>query len=181
MTGSKKPDQKDIASWISKAGKVEQTEEFRYPYVEEFYVEISFASRFALNQIRQLAAESFTDRRTQTREERLDDEKLQLGYAQRIVKGWRGLTVEKLNSFIPGTVDEAITQYELAKKANPELEIPTVAEIRATEVMYSVETAASILSNSVDFMSWVVETAGESKHYSKVASKKEKEYENLKK
>lgn len=174
--------QKDVASWIAKAGKTEQVKEFEYPYGSlGFYVMIAFGSRFILNQIRQLAAEPYTDRRTRTREEKLNDEKLQLGYAERIVKGWKGLTVEKLENFIPGTVDEAIAQYEEAAKENPDIKVPSVEEIKSVEVEYSVETAAQVLGNSIDFMNWIVDIAGEAKNYAKVAERKEKEYENIKK
>ena len=178
-----KPKQKDVATWIAKAGKTEQTREFEYPYggTVGFHVTIAFGSRFILNQIRQLAAEPYTDRRTRTREEKLNDEKLQLGYAERIVKDWRGLTVGKLENFIPGTVDEAIEQYEEAAKENSDIKVPSVEEIKAIEVEYSVETAAQILGNSIDFMNWIVDVAGEAKNYAKVGTQKEKDYKNLKK
>lgn len=172
-------EQKNIANWAATAGKAERIAEFKYPYADVFFVSIAYASRFVLNQIRQLAAEPYTDRRTRTREERLDDGKLQLGYAERIIKGWRGFNVGKLEKIIPGTLDEAIASYEEAKKKNPELKVPSVEEIKKMKVDYSVQTAQTILSNSVDFMNWVVEIAGNAENYSAVAAKKKKEYENL--
>jgi len=178
-----KPEQKDVALWAVKAGKTERIAEFQYPYIDGFYVQIAYGSRFILNQIRQLAAEPYMDRRTRTQEEKLDDEKLQLGYAERIVKGWRGLTVAQLDRLIPGTVDEAVAQYEEEAKKNPDFKVPSEAEIAETIVEYSIPTAASILGNSIDFMNWVVDTAGDSNRYSGVAVQKQekKEFENLKK
>jgi len=177
-----KPKQKDVATWIAKAGKTEQIREFEYPYGNlKFYVVIAFGSRFILNQIRQLAAEPYTDRRTRTSEEKLNDEKLQLGYAERIVKDWRELTVGKLENLIPGTIDEVIEQYEETAKENPDVKVPSIEEIKEIEVEYSVETAAQILGNSIDFMNWIVDVAGEAKNYAKVGTQKEKDYRNLKK
>ena len=176
-----KTEQKDIALWAAKAGKTERIAEFQYPYIDGFYVQVAYGSRFVLNQIRQLAAEPYTDRRTRTREEKLNDEKLQLGYAERIVKGWRGLTVGSLDRLIPGTLDEAVIQYEEEAKKNPEFKIPPLTEIVETIVEYSITTAASILGNSIDFMNWIVDVAGDSDRYSEVATQKQKEFENLKK
>jgi len=173
--------QKDIASWIQKAGKTEQIREFQYPYLADFYVKIAFGSRAILNQIRQLALEPYTDRRTRSREERLNDEKLQLGYAERIVKDWRGLDVGKLDGLIPGTTDAAVEQYKLAKEQNPELVTLPLEDIKKVEVVYSIETATELMGNSIDFMTWVVEMAGNAENYAKIGAQKEKEYENLKK
>jgi len=175
-----KPEQKDIASWAAKAGKTERIAEFQYPYIDGFYVQVAYGSRFVLNQIRQLAAEPYTDRRTRTREEKLNDEKLQLGYAERIVKGWRGLTVAQLDRLIPGTIDEAVAQYEEEAKKNPTVKVPPLTEIEKIVVEYSIATAVSILGNSIDFMNWVVDTAGDADRYSEVAVQKQSEHENLK-
>lgn len=178
-----KPEQKDIASWAAKAGKTERIAEFQYPYIDGFCVQIAYGSRFILNQIRQLAIEPHTDRRTQTEEEKLNDEKLHLGYAERIVKGWKGLTVGALDRLIPGTIDVAVASYEAEAKKNPEFKVPPLTEIIETIVEYSVPTATSILSNSIDFMNWVVKVAGDADRYSQVAVQKqeEKEFKNLKK
>lgn len=176
-----KPEQKDIALWAAKAGKTERIAEFQYPYIDGFYVQVAYGSRFVLNQIRQLAAEPYTDRRTRTKEEKLNDEKLQLGYAERIVKGWRGLTVGVMDRLIPGTIDEAVAQYEEEAKKNPDFKVPPLTEIIETIVEYSIPTAASILGNSVDFMNWIVDVAGDSDCYSEMATQKQKEFDNLKK
>lgn len=175
-----KLDKKDVNAWISKAGKSEQIKEFQYPYIRELYVEVAHASRFTLNQIRQLAAEEYTDRRTRTKEEKLNEDKVNLGYAERIVKGWRGLNAKMLDELIPGTLDEAEFQYAEHKKENPDFKIPSREEIGKTEVEYSVDTAFEIITNSVDFMSWVLDISGNAELYSKVGEKKKEEYENLK-
>lgn len=176
-----KLEQKDVALWATKAGKTERIAEFQYPYIDGFFVQIAYGSRFVLNQIRQLAVEPYTDRRTRTQEEKLNDEKLHLGYAERIVKGWKGLTVGVMDRLIPGTIDEAVIQYEEQAKKNPDFKVPPLTEIIETVVEYSIPTAMSILSNSIDFMNWVVEVAGDSNRYSEVATQKQKEFENLKK
>ena len=175
-----KLEKKDVGSWISRAGKSEQVKEFQYPYIKEFFVDVAHASRFTLNQIRQLAAEEYTDRRTRTKEEKLNEDKVNLGYAERIVKDWRGLTVRGLDELIPGTLAEAEFQFAEQKKKDPEFKVPTREEILKVEVEFSVETAFEIITNSVDFMSWILDMSGNSEHYSLVAAKKQEEYENLK-
>jgi len=175
-----KLEKKDIGSWISKAGKTEQIKEFQYAYIKDFFVDVAHASRFTLNQIRQLAAEEYTDRRTRTKEEKLNEDKVNMGYAERIVKGWRGLTVKGLDELIPGTLAEAELQFAEQKKKDPEFKIPPREDILKVEVEFSVETAFEIITNSVDFMSWILDMSGNSEHYSLVAVKKQAEYENLK-
>ena len=175
-----KPNEKDVAAWITKAGKTERTAEFEYPYLDGFYVQIAYASRFQLNQIRQLAAEPYTDRRTRDEKERYNEEKLNLGYAERIVKGWRGLTVGALDGLIPGSFDQAKAQIEEEIKKKAETKMMSDDEIRDAEVVYCIETAVAILSNSVDFVNWIVDVAGDAKRYSSIAAKKKEEYENLK-
>jgi len=171
--------EKDIATWITKAGKTERIAEFQYPYLDGFYVDIAYASRFQLNQIRQLAAEPYTDRRTRDEKERYNEDKLNLGYAERIVKGWRGLTVGTLDGLIPGSFDQAKAQIEEDSKKKSEAKALSDDDIRDMEVMYSVETTVAILSSSVDFVNWIVDTAGDAKRYSSMAAKKKEEYENL--
>jgi len=175
-----KLEKKDVSSWINKAGKSEQIKEFQYPYIKNLFVEVAHASRFNLNQIRQLAAEEFTDRRTRSKEERLNEDKVNMGYAERIVKGWRGMDVKVLDALIPGTIDEAVFQFEEQKKKDPEFKIPSREDIGKTEVDFSVDTAFEIITNSVDFMSWILDISGNSELYSKIAAKKQEEYENLK-
>jgi len=177
-----KLEKKDIGSWISRAGKSEQIKEFQYPYFKNkvFFVDVAHASRFTLNQIRQLAAEEYTDRRTRTKEEKLNEDKVNMGYAERIVKGWRGLDVKGLDGLIPGTIDEAVFQFEEHKKTNPDFKVPSREEIGKTEVEFSVETAFEIINNSADFMSWILDISSNAELYSKVGEKKKEEYENLK-
>ncbi len=175
-----KLEKKDIGSWISKAGKSEQVKEFQYPYIKELFVDVAHASRFTLNQIRQLAVEEYTDRRTRTKEEKLNEDKVNLGYAERIVKGWRGLTVKGLDELIPGTLDEAEFQFAEQKKKDAAFVILSREDILKVEVEFSVETAFEIITNSADFMSWILDISGNTEHYSKVGEKKKEEYENLK-
>jgi len=171
---------KDIGSWISKAGKTEQIKEFQYPYIKEFFVDVAHASRFILNQIRQLAVEEYTDRRTRTKEEKLNEDKVNLGYAERIIKGWRGLTVKGADELIPGTFDEAEFQFAEQKKKDSTFVVPSREDILKTEVEFSIETAFEIITNSGDFMSWILDMSGNTELYSKVGGKKKEEYENLK-
>ncbi len=51
------------------------------PYIPEFYVKIAYASKFVMNNIREIARESVTNFRTREKEEKLNDEKLRKEYA----------------------------------------------------------------------------------------------------
>ncbi len=177
-----KKDLENISSWLSKAGKTERVAWFEYPYdIEGFSVKIAYASRFVLNQIRQQAVEIYTDRRTREKEEKINEEKLHRGYAERIIKDWKGLTLKGLDILIPGTLDEAIAEFERRKRQDPGFEAPSREEIENIEVEYSIDTAIELLNNSIDFMSWVVDMCSQPKAFASVAEKKKEEYENLKK
>lgn len=151
----------ELAEFIRKAGKEQRVIESACPYIPEFFVSIAYASKFAMNQIREASKEVFTDfRRGREPIEQLNDEKLRSAYAEWIIKDWRGLTVEKLRQLIPGV--------ETAEKTEGEKEIP-----------YNHEIAVALLESSIEFENWVIGIATEIRNYSKIAEQKKKEIENL--
>jgi len=151
---------KDLASLIRKAGKSQRVAEFLCPFAPEFYVTIAYASKFVLNQIREVSRTIQTNFRTREREERLDDDKLRKEYARQIIVNWRGLTGEKLQKLVPG--------IEI-KKSDLDKEIP-----------YTQEVAISLLEVSMEFENWVIDICTNVENYSHIAEQKEKEQENLK-
>lgn len=153
---------KELSGWIRKAGKTQRVLEFQCPYIQDFYVDIAYANKFVLNQIREVAREVSTNLRTGQREERINDDKFRQEYSRHIIRGWRGLTFSKLSKIIPG--------IELKDKEDLNKEIP-----------FSQEIALALLEVSIELESWVVDIAIGVENYSNIAERKEKEYENLKK
>lgn len=158
-----KPDLDRLAESIEKAGKVQRVVEFQCPYIDEFFVKIAFANKFIMTQVIDFAKETQETviRRGQTQEvERLNEDLLRQGYAEWIVTGWRGLTVEKLSKLIPG--------FKAEGADSPDQEIP-----------YAIKIAIAIFKVSLEFEDWVVTIATNLKNYTKVSKKKEKQLENL--
>ena len=146
---------------IKKAGKAQRTVEFLCPYTKEFYVDITWASKVILMTIRDASVEVFFNTKTRDREERLNDDKLRNEYVDQIIRGWRGLTPRKLKKLIPGFTCE---------DADLDNDIPFEKEI-----------ALVLMEYSIDFESWIIDTATLTENYTVIEEKKNKEYENLEK
>ena len=151
----------ELAQYIKKAGKEQRVVEFQCPYIPEFFVKIAYASKFAMNQIRDASKEAYTDfRRGREPIEKLNDEKLRNAYADWIIKGWRGLTLGKLSKLIPGI--EAEREVEAEK-----------------DIAHSEDIAVALLENSIEFENWIIDIATNVENYSRIAEQKKTEEENL--
>jgi hypothetical protein len=151
---------KNLAAAIKKAGKAQRIAEFQFPFLPEVYFKISYASKFMLNQIREVAREVWTNPRTRSQEERFNDEKLRAEYCRHIIRDWRGLTVGKLRKIVPGIdAGEGVTDE--------------------TELGYSFDVASALLEVSLEFEGWVIDTATNVENYSKIAEIKADQLENL--
>lgn len=150
---------KDFASLIRKAGKAQRTGEFSCPYIKDFHVELAYASKFVLNQIREVAREIHGNPRTGAKEERLNEDKLRNEYARQIILGWKGLTPAKADDLLPG-----LEFSESEKDKN----IPFTHDI-----------ALALLEASLEFEAWVIDIATEVQNFKHVAEKQEKLEENL--
>lgn len=150
---------KDFVALIKKAGKAQRSSEFLCPYIEDFFVEIAYASKFVLNQIREVSKEIHGNPRTGQREERLNDSKLRKEYAHHIIKDWKNLTPEKLNEILPG------------------IDYPKADKNKA--IPFDQEIAVALLESSLEFESWIIDIATEVKNFKYIAEKQEKIEENL--
>jgi len=113
-----------------------------------------------LTQIREASREIWTNPRTREREEKMNDDKLRREYARHIIKGWRGLTVEKLLRIVPGAAVEGAISAD-------------------SEVPFDIDIAIAFLEVSIEFENWIVSTATEVENYSSIGELKKAEYENL--
>ena len=172
-----KLESKDIAGWIGKAGKTERTKEFEYPHILGFFVLITYGSKFILNQIRELARDPRADTSPQGGE-RILEPKLNQGYARWIIRGWSGLTLERLEEIIPGVLENAM---ETAEDQAPEGTPVDVEKLKEAEVEFSEETCIEMMDSSVEFSNWVVSVSSKTKHYADIGEKKAEQFENLSK
>lgn len=150
---------KDLIGSIEKAGKTKRTMEFSCPLIKGFFVSLTYANRFVLQEIREGSKEYRFDRRTKERVEELNEEKLIEYYAIKLINDWRGLTARKLKDILPGL---EVNEEDLD-----------------TNIAYNKEIAISILKNSLDFSSWVDSIATDSKYFTEIEKSQVKEYENL--
>ena len=149
----------NLADSIRKAGTKKSVVEFKNPDIPEFYVKISYASKFIMNQIADTAREISNDRMGR-KIERFNEDTLRKEYATKIIQGWRGLTSEKLAKLIP------TLQYDEEEKNR--------------EIPYDVDTAVAIFEVSGEFENWVLTVCTEVSNFTHIAKQKDEEYENLK-
>jgi len=151
-------DIKFLVSEIEKAGKTKRVGKFKFSYVEDCFVEIAFASKFIMNQMRE-ASREFVTVRGRDQEERLNDDKLREQYAKRIILGWKGLTGRKLVKFMPGITVAA---------ADLEKEIP-----------YDPSIAMALLKFSIEFENFCISISNEIKNFEELDQEKVAEEKDL--
>jgi len=159
MSNEKVMTSQELASLIRKAGEKERVNEFEFPEISGFRVKLAYASKMLMSQIREVARVVRKNFRTGRIIEDFDEEKLRDAYANYIVKGWKGLTVDRLRECIPG--------------------IKITGKRGSEEIPYSVEVATALMDVSAEFENWIVEVAGDVHNYKDVAIKKKEQQENL--
>lgn len=148
----------ELKAAIKKAGASEKVVEFQYPYMTEVFLKIAYASKQLLKSISDEARENFFNTRTRQQEDRINDEKFNRASARQLIKGWRGLTVGRLRKIVVG----------LDITGDDNQEIP-----------FDEELAYVLMDNSIDLQLWVINTATDITNFSKIAEKKDAQYENL--
>lgn len=152
---------KDYAGLIRKAGKAQRSGEFTCPYIKDFTVEIAYASKFVLNQIREVAREIHGNPRTGQKEEKMNEDKLRDEYARQIIRGWKGLTPSKLVDILPGLVEYT-------------------KEDKDRDIEFGHDVAVALLEASLEFEAWIIDIATEVQNYKHVAERQMGLEENLK-
>ena len=152
---------KDLIGWIKKAGESERVLEFQYPYIPNLFFLVAYASKHVLQQIREECKESFFNTRTRQPEERLNEEKMRKAYSRLIIRGWRDLTLDKLQKIVPGVASDK-------EGISPDIAVP-----------YEDELAAVLIQYSIEFENWVIDMATNVQNFSTVAMKKKEQFENL--
>ena len=111
-----------------------------YPGLEGFSVEVVNLSRKELTALRRRCTTTKFDRKTRQPVENLDEDKFVTEFSQASIKGWKGLTLEHLETLL---------------LINSEGEDPKA------EVNYSIENAEILVTNSAEFDTWLNEVVFE--------------------
>ena len=107
-----------------------------FPGLDGFSVEVTNLSRKELTNIRKNCTVQKFDRKTRQIQETLDEDKFVEEFARGVVKGWKGLTLEHLETLILIDMGDS----------DP-----------ATEVDYTDENAQQLVANSNEFDTWLNE------------------------
>lgn len=118
--------------------------EVEYPGIPDFKIQVSFLSREVLQAIRKKATKTSFKNRQPIDE--LNDELFLELYVKACIKGWKGLTLEALESLAPVDISGQDGKAELA---------------------YSEENALYLMKNSADFDSFISEQVTDLGNFSK--------------
>ena len=111
-----------------------------FPGLSGFSVEVANLSRKELTALRKRCTSQKFDRKTRQLVENLDEDKFVTEFSQASIKGWKGLTLEHLETLL---------------LINSEGEDPKA------EVNYSLENAEILVTNSAEFDTWLNEVVFE--------------------
>ncbi len=107
-----------------------------FPGLDGFSVQVTNLSRKELTSLRKNCTVQKFDRKSRAITETLDEDKFVEEFAKSVVKGWKGLTLEHLETLVLIDMGE---------------QDPT------TQVDYSEENAEQLVSNSTEFDTWLNE------------------------
>lgn len=123
----------------------DKTIEVDFPEVDGFKVTVSYIPREDLIKIRNQALVYKFNKRTRQREEEVDNDKFVEAYAERVIKGWKGLKVKHLPKLLPVDISSL----------NAEDDVP-----------YSSEDALDLLKNSSIFDQFITDTVNDLEAFS---------------
>jgi len=130
-----------------------------YPDIPGFEVEIAYIDKQEMMKIYQRSTIKRWSSQERRQEEELDRVKLTRELADRVVLGWRGLTLENLRRLYPVQVEGDIKSDE--------------------EIEASPGNRFALLNHSTDFENWVVTVATTPSYFDNPREKAEKEMKNL--
>jgi len=131
-----------IASLIAK----ETSAWVEYPDIDGFEVNLTFLNRDDLVKVRNRSLTYKWNKRTRQREEEIDNDKFLEAYADKAIKGWKGLKVKHLPILMPVDISDM----------NGE-----------DDIVYSKEEALDLLKNSSIFDQFVTDSMNDFEQFSK--------------
>ena len=141
--------QKGLSVWI----------DYTEGYVEGFSIEVSYVGREELSKLYEKYTKKKYSRKTKRMEEILDRDSLIESWADRAIKNWKGLTMEKVAKILP---------IELSKEDNPNAVVPCEHDNRV-----------ALIRHNSDFETFIVDACTDTSMFSGLLKQKEKEAENL--
>jgi len=109
-----------------------------YQGLTGFEVEVANLSRKELNGLRKRCTTTKFDRKTRQAVEELDEEKFIVEFAGAVIKNWKGLTLEHLETILLVDIENQDPKKELE---------------------YSTDNAETLVSSSTEFDTWLNEVA----------------------
>ena len=94
-------------SRIGKFAVNEKIVEVEYPDIEGFFIEVCYLSREELQKIRKKSSKVSWNKITRQREEEVNDDLFLKHYAEKAVRGWRGLQIKHLAEMLPVDLEGA--------------------------------------------------------------------------
>ena len=131
-----------IASLVAK----ETSAWVEYPDIDGFQINLVFLNRDDLVKVRNRSLTYKWNKRTRQREEELDNDKFLEAYAQKAIKGWKGLKVKHLPVLMPVDISEM--------NGND-------------DIVYSEEEALDLLKNSAIFDQFITDSMNDFEQFSK--------------
>jgi len=107
-----------------------------FPGLEGFKVEVANLSRKELTSLRKKCTTTKFDRKTRQAVEELDEEKFIVEFTNSVIKNWKGLTLEHLETLLLVDISNQDPKKELE---------------------YSEENAETLVSSSTEFDTWLNE------------------------
>lgn len=107
-----------------------------FPGLEGFKVEVANLSRKELTSLRKKCTTTKFDRKTRQAVEELDEEKFIVEFTNSVIKNWKGLTLEHLETLLLVDISNQDPKKELD---------------------YSEENAETLVSSSTEFDTWLNE------------------------
>ena len=117
-----------------------------FPEIDGFFVDLVYLNREDLMKIRNRSLTFKFNKRTRQREEEVDNDKFLDAYAEKAIKGWKGLKYKHLPMLMPADISAA----------NPE-----------EEIEYSTEESIELLKNSTLFDQFITDAMNDFESFSK--------------
>ncbi len=130
-----------------------------YPDAPGFIVEIAWVGKQEMQKIYDASSERQWNSDTRKTEVELDRRKLSKVWADKVLKGWTGLTIERMRRIWPVAVD-------------PNIDINT-------EIEPTIENRIALLWNSADFEQWVLNVSTKATFFQDAIEEASKNMESI--
>ena len=128
-----------------------KTVDIEYPGVPGLTLTLQYLGKDQLRKLRDRCTTNKFDRKTRQLKEELDQELFVKEFASAAIKGWEGLTMEKLSHLVP-------MEYSSQDSSKP--------------IPYTVDNAIVLIENSSELDSWLNDTVFDLENFRKGTAKR---------